>query len=151
MSVKKCVLIIFIFIVDIDILDAEVVIKDRPFLLEEIDMGGLGMPLGKRMEPLSIPSIIINNLRIDVIHFGKHRGFNQNGGYISAIDITSGKEIWILKVYDIQYISKLEKDVQDIFIISMKKLEAQNIIEIIDEKKRRHLVNILTPQVVTTK
>ena len=45
---------------------------------------GLGMPMGKRLGPDDVPSVITGDIRFDVVHWGRERGLEQNGGYIAA-------------------------------------------------------------------
>lgn len=107
----------------------------------------LGMPQGKRVGPPDVPPVTIGGVRYEAIHWGRERGLEQNGGYIAAIDTKSGKELWILKIYQIDYIPKLETDVQDIFIDSMKAGANGQSLEIVDEKGRRYTVNLKTKKV----
>ena len=104
--------------------------------------GGLGMPMGKRVGPPDVTPLTVGELRIEAIHWGKERGFQQNGGYIAAIDIATGKEVWTLKVYHIEYDEKMESDVQDIFIETLSKGQDSGTIEIVDERGRRYTVDL---------
>ncbi|MCK9608366.1 MAG: hypothetical protein M0R33_18125 [Methylomonas sp.] len=97
--------------------------------------------MAKRLGPKDVPAVTIKNLRFEAIHWGKDRGFAQNGGYIAAFDKTSGEELWTLKIYDIVYDPELESDVQDLFIKSMKKSWFGNVLKIIDERGRQYSVN----------
>ena len=108
---------------------------------------GLGMPQGKRVGPPDVKPITIGGVRYEAIHWGRERGLEQNGGYIAAIDAKSGKELWILKIYQIDYIPKLETDVQDVFIESMKAGANGQSLEIVDEKGRRYTVNLKSKKV----
>ena len=78
------------------------------------------MPTPKRVAPPKVKPLQVGKLRFEAIHWGRERGLGQNGGYIAAFDADSGKELWILKVYDITYDDKMEEDVQDLFIKSLK-------------------------------
>ena len=77
------------------------------------------MVLGKRLAPEEINPVIFNGVKYIVLHWGKTKGLEQNGGYVEAIDIKSNKSLWKLQVYKIKYQLEKEKDVQDIFITSM--------------------------------
>lgn len=103
----------------------------------------------KRVGPKDVPAVTIKDLRFEVIHWGKDRGFTQNGGYIAAFDKTSGEELWTLKIYDIVYDPDLESDVQDIFIKSMKKSLFGNNLKITDERGRKYVVNTDTRTVAS--
>lgn len=95
----------------------------------------------KRIAPPRIEPVVIGKLRLEVIHWGKERGLTQNGGYIAAYDIDSGKELWVLKIYDIPYDKALEGDVQDVFIKSMSKGFFSDTLNITDEKDRHYKVD----------
>ena len=96
----------------------------------------------KRLGPLEVDPIVIGKVRYEVIHWGKERGLKQNGGYIAAFDVSTGKELWILKVYDIAYNPDLEGDVQDVFIVSMSKgWFFSDKLHIKDERGRRFIID----------
>jgi hypothetical protein len=42
------------------------------------------------------------------------------GGYVVATDAKTGKQLWDLKIYQLNYDKTLEGDVQHIFITSLK-------------------------------
>lgn len=96
-------------------------------------------PAGKRVGPPDVPPVTIGELRFDVIHFGKTRGLGQNGGYLAATELATGKEIFVLKVYDVTYEEGLEEDVQDIFIEEMRAQGDQLLV--VDEDGGRYLVD----------
>jgi hypothetical protein len=102
----------------------------------------IGVPRAKRVGPPKVDPVVIDNLRIEVLHWGMERGLGQNGGYIAAFDRSTDAELWILKVYDVHYDPKMESDVQDVFIKSMSKSLFGRRIKITDERGRRHHVDI---------
>lgn len=73
----------------------------------------------KRVAPINIDPVILNGIRFEAVHWGKSRGLKQNGGFISAVNIASDKEIWLLKVYKINYDGDKEQDKQDCFITEL--------------------------------
>lgn len=95
---------------------------------------------GKRVPPPRVKSVIIGDTRYKAIHWGRERGFGQNGGYIAAVDPKSRKELWTLKVYDVAYDGKREEDAQDVFIASMKADGGKLIVR--DEDDRRYSVDV---------
>lgn len=97
----------------------------------------------KRVAPPEVAPVTVGPLRIEALPWGRERGFGQNGGYVAAIDVATGKEAWTLKVYDIVYNPRLEEDVQDIFISDMR-LHGDGRVEITDEDDRRYLLNVET-------
>lgn len=106
-----------------------------------------GAPTAKRIAPPEVAPVVIDKLRFEVISWGKERGLDQNGGYIAAFDTDSGKELWVLKVYNILYDPSLESDVQDVFIKTMSKNFFSNKLTITDEKDRKYTVNLDTRKV----
>ena len=109
--------------------------------LAQLSEGGLGAPAGKRVGPPDVAPVTIGKLRFEAIHWGRDRGFGQNGGYIAAYDAAGGAELWTLKVYQIDYDSEMEEDVQDIFIETMSKSTSGDRLEITDERGRRYIVD----------
>ncbi len=104
-------------------------------------------PSKKRVGPAEVRPVTIGNIRFEAVHWGKARGLRQNGGYIAALDAASGKELWTLKVYDVQYDGDLEADKQDVFIASMSKRLLQNLLDITDERGKKYVVDIKTRSV----
>ena len=103
---------------------------------------GLGMPQAKRVGPPDVQPVTIAGVRYEALHWGRERGLDQEGGYIVAKDAASDKELWILKIYTVEYKPKLETDVQDIFIRSISPIENNRKLEIIDERDRQFTVDL---------
>lgn len=104
-----------------------------------------------RLPPPDVPPVVIGTTRYEVIHYGKRQGLSQNGGYIAARDVASGRELWTLKVYDVPFDPKMEADVQDIFIESMGKAFFSNKLKIVDEQGRHYVVDVKTREVTASK
>ncbi|HEY9227125.1 MAG TPA: hypothetical protein VIP11_10790, partial [Gemmatimonadaceae bacterium] len=62
-----------------------------------------------------------------------------NGGYIAAFDERSGRELWLLKVYDVVYDGEKEDDKQDVFIASLTGDRGE--LRVTDERGRRYTVD----------
>lgn len=99
----------------------------------------------KRVGPPRVNSVTIGDIRYKAIHWGRERGFGQNGGYIAAIDVKTNKELWTLKVYDVDYEGGKEEDAQDVFITSMKAEDGKLIIR--NEDGYRYSVDVQTRKV----
>jgi hypothetical protein len=127
--------IVFAIVVGIEGAFAEQVMTNQ-----SNEMAG-GQLKAKRLAPPDIDPVVIGKTRYEVIHWGKERGLKQNGGYIAAFDTSNGKELWVLRVYDITYNSSLEGDVQDVFIVSMSKGFFSGKLHIKDEKGRHFIVD----------
>lgn len=98
----------------------------------------------KRAGPEKVHPVIIDGVRYEAIHWGKARGLEQNGGYIAAIDDLSGKELWILKVYNVNYDSDMEADKLDIFITRISKDRKAHHLKIENERDGRYVVDLRT-------
>jgi hypothetical protein len=101
----------------------------------------------KREGPVEVAPVRIGTMEISVVHWGTSRGLAQNGGYIAANDIASGRELWLLKVYDVPYDPKRERDVQDTFIVEMKLDASGSAVLIRDELDRVFVVDPRTRSV----
>jgi PQQ enzyme-like repeat protein len=111
-------------------------------------VSGAADKLAKRAGPEEVAQVTIGNIKFVVIPWGKSRGLGQNGGYIAALDATTGTELWILKVYEVKYDLNKEQDVQDVFIESMSKTRSGDNLEIRDEEGRVYLVDTVTRAVI---
>jgi hypothetical protein len=74
----------------------------------------------KRSGPDPVDPVRFGGIRYEAMPWGKARGLGQNGGYVAAIDEASGKELWLLKVYDVSYDGDMEADKQDVFVTSLE-------------------------------
>lgn len=81
-------------------------------------------------EPAAVTSA---GVRYEALPWGKARGLGQNGGYIAAYDAASGRELWLLKVYDVTYDGEREDDKQDVFIESLR-LQGKGTLVVTDER-----------------
>ena len=102
-------------------------------------MNELEMPKRDRTGPPDVKPVQIGSLRFEAVHWGH---LDQNGGVIAAIDVESGKEQWVLKVYQIDYDPMEEKDVQDIFIKTLEAAPDARHLLVKDERGRRFEVDI---------
>ena len=104
-----------------------------------------------RIPPAPVPPVSIDGIRYEVIHWGRRRGLDQDGGYIAAIDIASQTELWTLKLYEVRHEPQMETDVQDVFITAMRRnlFGFGSKLEITDELDRRHVVDPRTRTVTT--
>jgi len=103
--------------------------------------GAPGGKLAKRAGPPDVEPVTINDVEFVVIHWGKSRGFGQNGGYIAAYNAATGEELWTLKVYDVTYDPQKEQDVQDIFIESITKTDSGDRLLVTDETGRVYRID----------
>ena len=100
----------------------------------------------KRIAPPQVAPVLLGGLRVEVVHWGKERGLEQNGGYLEAFDRATGAARWLLRVYAIDCDPALEGDVQDLFIAQLKTGPGDTLI-VIDEQDRRFVVDPATRNV----
>ncbi|WP_338846440.1 hypothetical protein V8J88_22165 [Massilia sp. W12] len=79
-------------------------------------------------------------MKIEVLHFGKDAGLEQNGGYLEIKDANSNQHLFFIKIYDIKYNPKKEDDVQDMFIIEMGVRDG--VVRIKEEHGRVYAINL---------
>ena len=106
------------------------------------------MALNKKVAgPEDVEPVTVGKTRYEVPHWGKVMGLGQNGGHVRAVDAASGKTLWTVELYKIDYKPNMEADKQDSFIISLDydakhtRLVAQN------DRGRRFALNLLSRQV----
>jgi len=87
-------------------------------------------------------------VRYEAVPWGKARGLGQNGGYIGAYDAASGRELWLLKVYDVVYDGRKESDKQDLFIEDLT-LESGGLLRVTDERGGLYRVDLKQRAVVS--
>lgn len=98
----------------------------------------------KRAAPQEVKPVVYNGVKYTAVHWGLSRGLDQNGGYVEASDIKTGKQLWLLRVYRIDYDSR-EKDVQDVFITKLA-IERGRLI-VTNEKGEKFIVDLKTRSV----
>jgi hypothetical protein len=97
-----------------------------------------GAPRAKRTGPPDVQPVTLGGVRYEALHWGRKRGLGQNGGFIMAIDMASGRELWVQRIYEIRYSPDMELDVQDRFITAIRKRMFSNTLEITDEAGHRY-------------
>ena len=68
------------------------------------------------------------------------KGKKQNGGYIEATSLETGKLLWELRVYEVEYDPILEGDVQDVYITYLKIVDGN--LEILHEAGDKFVVRL---------
>jgi len=79
-----------------------------------------------------------------------HKGIEYNApwgkmGYIEARDKKSKKFLWALKVYNVENIQDLERDVQERYIISLELKKGH--LEVVNEGNERFSINLKTKEI----
>ncbi len=84
--------------------------------------------------------VAMGGIRYESVLWGKARGLGQNGGYLAAVDEATGRELWLLKVYDVVY-DEREHDKSDNFITEIAR-ESTGILRVRDERGRSFRVDV---------
>lgn len=95
---------------------------------------------GSRIPAPVVTPIIHNGVRYEQVPNGLLAGFEQMGGYLVAIDESTGSTLWTLKVYDNLRKPEKEGDVQDVFFKSMA-LQADGTLLIENERGKTFIVD----------
>jgi len=67
----------------------------------------------KRVAPAEVKPVVHDGVSFRAGHSADKNG---NRGTVEAVDIQTGKRLWMVTVYEIAYQKGLETDVQDVFI-----------------------------------
>ncbi|WP_295451062.1 hypothetical protein [uncultured Thiodictyon sp.] len=102
----------------------------------------------KREAPAAVNPVRKGGVRYEALHWGKERGFGQNGGYIVAVDEQTGAELWHLKVYDVRYDDDREGDKQDVFITRLSIGWFDPRLRVDNERGERFLIDLATREIL---
>ena len=106
-------------------------------------------PEKERSEIPEPAPLTVGNVRYEAVPFGRARGLPHNGGYVAAIDTASGRELWLLEIYNIVYDNEREQDKQDVFIEELA-LDAAGRLRVNDERGGIYFVDLKTRQISTS-
>ncbi|MDT0681203.1 hypothetical protein RM543_00790 [Roseicyclus sp. F158] len=98
--------------------------------------------------PGDVEPVIEDGVRYEAVHWGKERGFAQNGGIVAARDEGSGEELWTAVIYEIEYGPKSPQK-YDRFITRMDLVEGGEALRIMDESGAVHRLDLSTREVET--
>jgi len=82
----------------------------------------------KRKAPKPVQPIVHNGIRYVAVHWGHRVGKRQNGGHVQAWDVKTNTCLWTRQAYTTRYKPGLERDVQDVFITSMKVVDGKLVV-----------------------
>lgn len=106
-----------------------------------------GGKAAKRAGPDEVAPVRLGDTIYEAVHWGLARGLAHNGGYVRAVDAATGRELWVLEVYRVDYDPKREHDVQDIFITTLRPGDSGRTLEATDEDGRRYEIDPATRSV----
>ena len=102
----------------------------------------------KRTGPEPVTPVTYKGVRYEAVHWGKSRDLDQNGGYVAAIDDNTGEELWIVKVYDVDYDNDMDPDKQDVFISKLKLHRFRKLLSVKDERGGLYFVDLMNRAVI---
>jgi hypothetical protein len=100
---------------------------------------GSSSAFAKRPAPKDVPPVIAGDIKYTAPP-------RNGGGYVEARDVRSGKLLWELRVYEIKVDQDLERDVQDIFITSLKVADGK--LQVVNEKGDKFVVDLSKRKVI---
>jgi hypothetical protein len=86
-------------------------------------------------------------VRYEVVRGAKSRNFHQNGGVLAAIKEATGRELWTLVVYQIEFAPREEQDVQEVYITKLRLNKDGTQLLVENEKGQRFAVNLVDRKV----
>jgi hypothetical protein len=96
--------------------------------------------------PKDVPPVTFERIRYSAPHWGAKFGNRQNGGYIEATDPKTGRQLWVLPVYVINYDPNWDQDVQDIFITSLEIVDGK--LHVANERGDQFVVDVYRRKVI---
>jgi hypothetical protein len=101
-------------------------------------------PSASRPPPPRVDPIEIAGVRYEQDLDGPPRKRDQPFGYLVAVDAASRAPLWELKVYEVQSVSGLESDVQEVYFTRMERVAGRDELLIVNELDDRYLVDLKT-------
>ncbi|MGH8666364.1 MAG: hypothetical protein ACREUX_19045 [Burkholderiales bacterium] len=96
----------------------------------------------KRSAPPKVEPVEHRGVRYAVVRGAKGRGLPQNGGYIEATELASGRSLWLVKVYEVVYDRDIEDDKRDVYISRLRLDSARSRLLIENERDERFAVEL---------
>lgn len=97
----------------------------------------------RRLSRIPAPQVApfeIDGMRCEQVRNGLLAGLDQMGGWLAAVDVASGQQPWVLKVYENHRDPTLEGDAQDVSFRSMvRRSDGTLLIE--NERRGRFVVD----------
>lgn len=118
--------------------------ETKPPTTEETKMSDSELLTGSfdRSPPPKVEPVVRDGKRY-AQHIGTHDDrIGQSGGLLEIVDVATGKQLALIKVYDNQRKPDLEGDVQDIFFASMA-FDSSGKLIITDEVGRRFAIDVV--------
>ena len=99
-------------------------------------------PAKKRGTPPVAAPVTASGVRYEAVVWGRRRGLDQNGGYVTANDVKTGRELWLAKVYAPPHDPEMEADKQDLFIARLRIVDGGRALLVTDERGGRYPLDL---------
>ena len=99
------------------------------------------MESAKRRVP-AVKPVVHNGKRYEPLRRPREQGFKQDGGVIAAIDEASGAQLWAVQLYEIVFDANEERDVQEVYVNSLRIDSKNGRLIATDELKRRWQIKL---------
>lgn len=94
--------------------------------------------IAKRSTPEPVAPVVANHVEYSAPH--------ELMGIVVATDLATGKELWCQRIYQVPIHSRLESDVQDVFITSLS-INKKRVLTVINEKGAIYTMDLMTRKV----
>lgn len=97
----------------------------------------------KRREPVDVDPVEHGSLRFEAPRMGHPYGFDQDGGFVVAIDIADGALVWSQRVYIVDYGADIEDDKQEVYIKALALTDDQRALRVVNERGERFHLSLV--------
>lgn len=101
----------------------------------------------ERAEIPEVAPVAAGGVRFQAPPFTRVAGLPRNGGYVEAIDIASGRRLWLVDVVGPQPDDGKEGDKQDLFLTELRLSADGRALLLADEAGRRYRMDLATRKV----
>jgi hypothetical protein len=100
-------------------------------------VGTIAPGIAKRGAPANIASVVIKGVEYSAPHDAM--------AFVVANAVSSGKEMWRVRIYGVRVNANLERDVQDVFITSLAEKDGSLLIT--NERGEKYALDLQTRKV----
>jgi glucose dehydrogenase len=101
----------------------------------------------KRAAPPRVEPVEHAGVRYSEVRGKRVPGAAHQGGAVQAVDLASGKVLWVVQVYSVAADPDMEADKGDVFITRMRLDASQQHLLIRNERGERYVLDLATHQV----
>lgn len=96
----------------------------------------------RRRLPPELDPIVIDGVVYKELRQGNKLGYEQKGGFLVATDKKTDEILWHVRIYEIQFVTTKETDVQEVFFTRMELLPGGTEILVENELEKQFIVNL---------